>query len=192
MQAPNPSPWPVRLLCLTATTLLAAGCQTSSPAVSWDHVDGAVAVMEPTEDHDSEVRGTVQFLQLEDGVKVVADLEGLPPNSTHAIHVHEYGDVRAPDGTRAGVHYNPEGHSHDLPGYMARHAGDLGNLESDGDGNAHYELVVHNMTVAGVYNPVIGRSVIVHAKADSGQGPSGEAGARIAQGVIGITNPGHR
>ena len=71
-----------------------------------------------------------------------------------------------------------------------RHAGDLGNLQADNDGKVRYEISVKNITIAGTKNPIIGRGVIVHAKPDDGGQPVGNAGARIACGVIGVGNPG--
>ena len=79
---------------------------------------------------------------------------------------------------------------HYLPETEQRHAGDLGNLTADNDGKAHYELTVKNISVAGTKNPVIGRGVIVHAKVDDGGQPVGNAGGRIACGVIGVANAG--
>ena len=75
-------------------------------------------------------------------------------------------------------------------GKEMRHAGDLGNLTADNDGKAHYEITVSNISVAGMKNPIIGRGVIVHAKVDDGSQPVGNAGGRIACGVIGVANPG--
>ncbi|MEZ6192603.1 MAG: superoxide dismutase family protein [Phycisphaerales bacterium] len=149
-----------------------------------DAITHAVAVMVPTEGNST--HGTVRFEQHDGSVTVTADISGLTPNSTHAFHVHEFGDITAPDGTSAGGHYNPEGHDHGLPEQSARHAGDLGNLTADENGNAHYEITVDNITVAGMHNPVIGRGVIIHAKTDDGGQPTGNAGARIAMGVIGV------
>lgn len=144
----------------------------------------AVAVMVPTE--GSETHGTVRFEQTDGGVAVTADISGLTPGAQHAIHVHEFGDLTAPDGTSAGGHYNPQGHDHGLPEQEMRHAGDLGNLTADDQGNTHYEITVDNITVAGLNNPVIGRGVIIHAKTDDGGQPVGNAGARISMGVIGV------
>jgi len=167
------------------------GCRVSEHVDQWDHVDSAVAVLHPTEGND--VRGVVEFHEIETGVRVTAIVEGLEPGSTHAIHVHEFGDVRAPDATSAGGHYNPEGHAHGLPADDAdRHAGDLGNLEADDEGEAHHEIVVRNLSVADLKNPVIGRAVIVHEKRDTGAQPTGAAGARIAFGVIGAAESGTR
>ena len=123
-------------------------------------------------------------------MKVVADLEGLNANQKHAFHIHQYGDCSAPDATSAGGHYNPEGHQHGLPDAQNRHAGDLGNVQADADGKAHYEITVSNVSIMGHMNPILGRGVIVHAKVDDGGQPVGNAGARIACGVIGVANPG--
>jgi superoxide dismutase, Cu-Zn family len=150
-------------------------------------VDRAVAVLHPTE--DSQVRGQVTFFELPDGVQVKATVTGLEPGSTHGFHIHQYGDITASDGSAAGGHYNPEDHEHALPPESPRHAGDLGNLQADAEGTAQFEIVVDNITVAGLQNPVLGRAVIVHAEPDDGSQPTGAAGARLAQGVIGIAEP---
>jgi len=155
-------------------------------AAAKDAAMHAIAVLHPTEGNTC--HGTVRFDQDGDAMKVTVDLQGLTPGQ-HAIHVHEYGDCSALDATSAGGHYNPEGFPHGLPPAAQRHAGDFGNLEADADGNAHYELTVHNASVDGTKNPVLGRGVIVHEKPDDGGQPTGNAGGRVACGVIGIAKP---
>jgi len=165
---------------------------TQSPAQPDPHahaaqmaaITHAVAVMVPTE--GSTAQGTVKFEQYDEAVIVHAEFSGLEPGSTHAIHVHQFGDITGSNGKTAGGHYNPQGHDHGLPEQEARHAGDLGNLNADEQGNAHYEITVDNLSIAGRNNPVIGRGVILHAAPDDGGQPTGNAGARIAMGVIGI------
>ena len=144
----------------------------------------AVCVVHPTE--GNACKGVVTFSAEGGKVKIVAELEGLSAGAKHAIHIHEFGDATAKDGASAGGHYNPEGHSHALPETAERHAGDLGNLTADAEGKAKYELVVDNITLNGAKNPILGRSIIVHAKVDDGGQPSGNAGPRIGCGVIGI------
>lgn len=145
-----------------------------------------VAVMAPTA--GNKTAGTVHFTQVPAGVRIVAKISGLTPGQKHAIHIHEFGDVSAPDGSAAGGHYNPGGHPHGGPGHEHHHAGDLGNLSADAAGNAHYELVAKDLTLCCGKAPVIGRSVIIHAKEDDlTSQPAGNAGPRIAQGVIGAT-----
>jgi Cu-Zn family superoxide dismutase len=155
-------------------------------AASWTSVQQAVAVLHATS--GQKAHGVIRFTQSGETVQIVAELSGLNPGQKHAMHIHEFGDCSAPDATSAGVHYNPEGHPHALPTENVRHAGDLGNVQADAQGKARYEIRVNNITVAGTKNPVIGRSVIVHAKPDDGGQPVGNAGGRIACGVIGIAN----
>ncbi len=184
-------------LTLPLVTLLAAGCvsvqdtsehhdhgATTSHAGAWDAVNHAVAVIRPT--GTNQCSGVVHFNKAGDTVKVVAEVSGLTPNQAHGFHIHELGDVSAADGTATGGHYNPEKHDHALPVTSLRHAGDLGNLQADATGKARLELTLANISIAGLRNPVLGRSVIVHAKPDDGGQPTGNAGARIGQGAIGL------
>ena len=174
----------VSALCLTSTAPLRAAEHEHGEA--WAAVKQAVAVLHATA--GNKCHGTVRFTQDGDSVKVVADIEGLVPGQNHAFHIHQFGDCSTSDGMSAGGHYNPENHQHGLPEAENRHAGDLGNLQADNDGKAHYEITVKNISVAGLKNPIVGRGVIVHAKVDDGSQPVGNAGARIACGVIGVAN----
>ena len=164
-----------------ALTSAALAAEASAP-------QAAIAVLHATKGNNC--HGFVRFTQEGDSVKVIAELEGLNPGQKHAFHIHQYGDCSAPDGMSAGGHYNPEGHQHGLPDAEKRHAGDLGNVQADNEGKTHYEITVENISVMGKRNPIIGRGVIVHAKVDDGSQPVGNAGGRIACGVIGIANPG--
>lgn len=185
----------IRLALLAAVSVSLASCvsdkseevHVTKHASHFDGITRAVAEMLPTK--GSGTVGWLVFDQTEAGVRVTADVWGLSPNATHAMHVHQFGDARSDDGKSAGGHYNPDGHAHGLPGTVARHAGDLGNLKADAAGYAHYEIVVANATVAGMMNPYLGRGVIIHAKADDGGQPTGNAGGRISYGVIGVANP---
>jgi len=178
-------------ITLFAAALLLAGCQTVEHAEQFEDANTAVAVLHPTQGHN--VRGTIHFQRVtHKQTRVTGTITGLTPNGTHAIHVHEYGDCTAADGTSAGGHYNPEGHRHALPDEdLRRHAGDLGNLRADANGRATIDITVGTMTPAGLHNPVLGRSVIIHADSDKGvaEQPTGAAGDRIACGVIGVANP---
>jgi len=176
------------LLLFVAVT----GCHSAHHVNQWNDVHAAVAVMHGTEGN-AKVKGIVRFAELEDGrVYVTANISGLTPNAMHAIHVHQFGDCTAANATSAGGHYNPQAHEHALPNETHhRHAGDLGNLAADAKGNATLNLTVENLTIAGLMNPVIGRAVIIHAGQDKGAAaqPTGDAGGRLACGVIGVANP---
>ena len=129
--------------------------------------------------------GTVTFTQMGDRVKVVADLTGLPPGK-HGFHIHEKGDLSAPDLMSTGGHFNPGGHPHGGPTTSPVHAGDFGNIVADSSGSAHLELIVDDISIGtGEKNDILGKPVIVHAKADDLRTqPSGNAGARIGGGLI--------
>ena len=136
----------------------------------------------------SSVAGTVTFTSGSDGVKVVADITGLKPGK-HGFHIHEFGDCSAKDGTSAGGHYNPTKHPHAGPDAEMRHMGDLGNIEADASGKAHLEMTDKMLKLSGE-NSIIGYAVIVHEKADDLKSqPTGDAGGRVACGVIGVAKP---
>lgn len=148
----------------------------------------AVAVIDPAS--GSTCKGIVRITQEADGVKIAADLEGLAPNSKHGFHVHEFGDCSAPDAASAGSHYDPaEKKHHGMPNETMSHAGDMGNVEADANGKAHFELTLKGASIDGVQAPVLGRAIIVHANPDDFSQPVGNAGGRIGCGVIGIAKP---
>ena len=143
----------------------------------------AVAVLHSAS--GSKVTGTVTFTKTDDGVRVVADVEGLTPGD-HGFHIHEFGDCSAADATSAGGHFNPGKHPHAGPDMPMRHEGDLGNLTADAAGKAHYERVDKDLNLTGD-DSIIGRSVIAHEKMDDLKTqPTGNAGARVACGVVGV------
>jgi superoxide dismutase, Cu-Zn family len=136
----------------------------------------------------SNVSGTVTFTASGDNVKVVADISGLTPGK-HGFHIHEFGDCSDPKAASAGAHFNPAHKQHGAPDSGDRHAGDLGNIEADASGKAHVEMTDSVMKLNGA-DSIIGHAVIVHEKADDLKTqPTGDAGGRVACGVIGIAKP---
>jgi Cu-Zn family superoxide dismutase len=130
--------------------------------------------------------GTVTFTSLEDGkTKVAVDLQGVPPGK-HGFHIHESGDLSAADLSSAGAHFNPTKHPHAGPDAAMRHAGDLGNVDADESGKVKTEITTDGITIgSGAANDIVGKSVILHVKADDLKSqPSGDAGGRIAGGKI--------
>ena len=170
----------------TGLTFSVTGCASSDahehPSALAGQTEG-VAVLIPTKGNTT--AGVVRFSQSGHAVKIVGVVSGLTPGQ-HAMHIHEFGDGSSADGTSAGSHYNPEGHAHGAPGSGAHHAGDFGNITADASGNSTFELTVHNITVAGVTNPIVGRALVIHAKADDFTQPVGNAGPRVAVGIIGL------
>lgn len=130
----------------------------------------------------SQVTGTVTFTKSGDQVEVVADIQNLKPGN-HGFHLHEKGDCSAPDAASAGGHFNPTHQHHGGPTSAEHHAGDLGNIVADASGKAHLDWK-GKLDLSGP-NSIIGKSVVVHEKEDDLKtDPAGNAGARVACGVI--------
>jgi Cu-Zn family superoxide dismutase len=141
----------------------------------------AVADLSPAS--NSNVKGTVTFVRQGSMTLVEATISGLTPG-LHGFHIHEKGDCSAADASSAGGHFNPSGMPHAGPDSHDRHVGDFGNIEADASGNARFSRVFPNLQYEGT-DSIVGRAVIVHAKADDLKTqPSGDAGGRVACGVI--------
>jgi len=130
------------------------------------------------------VKGTVEFKETDDGVEVTANLEGLKKGD-HGFHIHEKGDCSAPDAASAGGHFNPSNHKHGAPDAAEHHEGDLGNLTADASGKATKTFTIKGITLGDGATSVVGKGFIIHEKADDMKTqPTGNAGARVACGVI--------
>ncbi|KAG0746143.1 hypothetical protein G6F57_008161 [Rhizopus arrhizus] len=148
----------------------------------------AVAVLK-----GNNVSGVVKFSQSTENepVHVEASFTGLKPGK-HGFHVHEFGD-HTNGCISAGPHYNPHGKTHGAPDADIRHAGDLGNITASSSGEASLNIKDSQVKLIGPYT-VIGRTIVVHADEDDlGLGghelspTTGNAGDRLACGVIGVT-----
>ena len=146
---------------------------------------GAVAEMKAAS--NSKVEGTVTFTEKDGKVEVAVDLKGLNPGE-HGFHLHEKGDCSSPDAKSAGDHFNPDKKEHGAPSAAVHHAGDLGNLTADKDGNIKSTMTVDFISLGDGPNSAVGKAVIVHEKQDDLKSqPAGNAGARVACGVINVT-----
>uniref|UniRef100_A0A185L2K4 Superoxide dismutase [Cu-Zn] n=1 Tax=Acrossocheilus fasciatus TaxID=356809 RepID=A0A185L2K4_ACRFA len=152
-------------------------------------VKKAVCVLKGT----GEVTGTVYFEQENDGspVKLSGEITGLTPG-LHGFHVHAFGD-NTNGCISAGPHFNPHDKTHGGPIDSIRHVGDLGNVIAGNNGVAKIDIVDAVVTLSGEYS-IVGRTMVIHEKEDDlGKGgneeskKTGNAGGRLACGVIGIT-----
>jgi len=172
-------------MLVTATAaFLFSGCGSQNPSSSdaTSATETIMAVVHLQATDGNTVTGTVTFSTADGGVRVVAEVENLSPGD-HGFHVHQTGDCSAPDGTSAGGHYNPVSQDHGARAADVRHVGDLGNLSAGDDGRARVDFVDTGIALSGEHS-IIGRAVIVHAAADDYSQPTGNAGARLACGVI--------
>ncbi|GAB6028991.1 Superoxide dismutase [Cu-Zn] [Chamberlinius hualienensis] len=129
-------------------------------------------------------------------VAITGEVRGISPG-LHGFHIHQYGDTT--NGcTSAGPHFNPENMTHGGPSDTIRHVGDLGNLQADANGVATINFSDSIIQLEGPHS-IIGRALVVHADPDDlGKGgnegslSTGNAGARLACGVIGLASPPQR
>ena len=172
----------VSLIVLT----LSYGCQIKKNATAekgTEKTKKAIAVLHPTKGNNT--NGIVKFKKTDNGIEIMGEIKNLSPGK-HGFHIHEYGDCSAEDGTSAGGHFNPFGKPHGAPSDKERHVGNLGNITADKDGTAKFEITDTVISFSGK-SSIIGRAVMVHAGEDDLKTqPTGNAGARLACGVIGI------
>ncbi len=130
-----------------------------------------------------DIRGTASFYPVENGTLVITEVQGLPfkPGACNArifaLHIHEgsscTGNAQDPFANTGG-HYNPDKCEH------PQHAGDLPPLFGN-EGYAWGAVVTNRFDI----DEVIGHTIIIHAGLDDfTTQPSGNAGAKIACGVI--------
>jgi Cu-Zn family superoxide dismutase len=138
---------------------------------------------------EGEAVGTVTIEETQSGMlHFTVEMEGLEPGP-HGFHVHETGKCDAADGFKsAGGHYAGE-MEHGIESMKGPHPGDFPNVVVDENGVLEAEFFTDRLAIgAEGKNPLMdedGSAVVLHAKADDYKSqPSGDAGDRIACGVI--------
>lgn len=130
--------------------------------------------------------GRVTLMDTAHGLVVRGSLKGLS-RGPHAIHFHETGKCEPPFKS-AGGHFNPTLKAHGMMDPGGLHAGDLPNLVVPKGGKVEFELFAEALTLADGPTSVLdadGTALVIHARADDYRTqPSGDAGDRIACGVI--------
>jgi Cu-Zn family superoxide dismutase len=169
----------MRLIFPAAAAIVLLGACASVPPES----QRATAQLQPTK--GSKTFGEATFEQVGEKVHVVVYVQGLMPGQEHGLHIHEAGDCGSGDGMSTKGHFNPFGKPHAHHGTPDRHAGDLPALKAGKDGRAKVDVMLDVITVAPGPSGIVGRGLIVHADPDDYRTqPTGNAGARIACGVI--------
>lgn len=145
---------------------------------------GATATAHVRDSSGNEL-GTLTLVEEGAGIAVSGTLRGLPPG-THAIHIHAVGQC-APPFQSSGGHWNPTNRQHGTANAQGPHLGDLPNFTVLADGTADVRATTPGGSLQGM-NALLdadGAAVVVHADADDNRtDPAGNAGARIACGVV--------
>jgi superoxide dismutase, Cu-Zn family len=162
-----------------AAIVLVAACQTAPT----EPAPRATAQLQPTK--GNKTFGEATFEQVGNKVRVVVFVQGLKPGQEHGLHIHEAGDCSSGDGMSTKGHFNPHGKAHSHHGSPERHAGDLPSLKANKEGRANVQVDLDIISVTAGPASIVGRGLIVHADPDDFKTqPTGNAGARIACGVI--------
>jgi Cu-Zn family superoxide dismutase len=165
-------------LLLLAALVLAAPAWAKPRAVA--HLKGL----------DGKPLGTVTFSAVNRGVLVAFDLSGLPPGP-HGIHLHAAGNCDPKTGfTSAGpvLSLGPVIRRHGLQADGGPLAGDLPNQFAGADGRLRAETLANDFSLGNGKRSIFDRdgvAIIVDQRGDDYRSqPMGEAGARIACGVV--------
>jgi len=182
-----------RILAFTAILLLAF-----TAVVLGTHAVSAAAqktgtLIVPIKTSTGEDAGTATFKESKNGkqLDISLKLKGLPFGE-HAVHIHQNPVCDAPDFKGAGGHFNPDMKQHGTLNPMGHHNGDLPQNISIGEnhmGNISFKVDYLTLT-PGDPKSILGHSIMVHEKADDMKtDPTGNAGNRIACGVINAPTP---
>ncbi len=110
------------------------------------------------------------------------------PVGTHAFHIHEVGKCEPPDFHTAGGHLNPMGLIHGIMSPKGFHLGDLPNIYIRKNEVLEIEILVPESSLDSFNKNMLdedGATLIIHERKDDYRtNPLGDAGARIACGII--------
>ena len=170
----------IRFFTISAAALMASGCATLAEVPTQkvaqarlDFANGAPA-------------GTAQIVSNGTDLTMAVVANGLKPGE-HGFHLHTTGSCTAPGFTSAGGHLNPSDREHGSLNPNGKHLGDLPNLRVGNSGTASADIDIGPDTPglrASLFDSD-GTAVVIHEGADDYRSdPAGDAGSRVACGVL--------
>jgi len=130
--------------------------------------------------------GSVTLTEMPSGVLLQVNLSGLPAG-LHGFHIHEKGSC-SPDFGAAGGHFAGGDTKHGLKVEGGPHAGDMPNIHVPDSGALSIEIfntAISFQDGVGALFDEDGSAIVIHSGADDYESqPSGDAGSRLACGVI--------
>ncbi len=155
-----------------------AGLALSAPAFAADQTTATLL------DPEGKEVGKVSLTAVPTGVLLAVNLTALPPGD-HAFHIHGVGKCEAPDFKSAEGHFNPEEDEHGLMNEAGPHAGDMPNIHVPESGVLKIEVLNQMVNLKQGLLDEDGSAIVIHEGPDDYvSDPAGDAGARIACGVI--------
>lgn len=212
---PTPTPKSMAMVAVLAPAMfctLLTGCATpsgpshavlsSGPSAMGTPASGGSAAVAQLFTPEGQPAGRADLAQAAGGTEIIVHVRGLSPGA-HGFHVHANGACApGPDAATgqvvafgaAGGHFDP-GHSrnHGSPGQAPHeaHAGELPNIPVQADGTGTLRYVNPHVTLAPGEASVLGRTIVVHEKADDYESdPAGNSGGRLLCGLIESTARG--
>ena len=170
---------------LTTAALSLAAASLLTPALAQD-MPSATASLVGVDGTD---HGTVTFQQTPNGVLLTADLTGVPAGA-HGFHVHETGLCEPGDEFQsAGGHFTGVSDTHGVLVEGGPHSGDMPNIHVPESGDLMIEVLNTRISLMedgeGYLMDDDGSAIMIHSGADDYESqPSGDAGSRVACGVI--------
>ena len=146
----------------------------------------AIAKIFHTQDSAPIIVGEAHFTPTATGLHAHILIYNVPTPGLHAIHIHENGSCND-KGNAAGGHFNPKGVPHGnllTDGPAHAHMGDFGNISININGHGDLTLELPGLHISGTEDNIVGKAIILHEKIDDFGQPTGNAGERIACGVI--------
>jgi superoxide dismutase, Cu-Zn family len=143
------------VIAIAACSTMLSGCGI----LFQNHEKRAEATLTPTPGNAA--RGSIVLIERADGVQVSYNLTDMPPNSEHALEVHERGDCIGVSDQDAGPVFALQS---DRKRPYARLEGELGNIRADAAGAATGFIVATDVSLDGVRS-VISRAIMLHREA---------------------------